>query len=178
MILKYSVIAATVLLLAACQSTPEQTATVGEPGQRSHADMVRDTRPPAGPEHEVANGVLTPTEAVVRAARTAPDGYQGTFGMEVRNIGGDTGGNLFLNSELNYREQTSVSIMISREIGRELARIHGENWIREVVGKHIEVEGEAVRQVIWFNDSALGRTKSYYYQTHIQLSDADQLRIL
>lgn len=178
MILRYSLITAACILVAGCQSTPVQNDPVGEPGERSHAEMIRDTQPPAGPDHEVGDGVLTPLEAVNGAAQSAPDGYPGKFGMQVRNIGGDTGGRLFLNSELNYREQTSVSVVIPRDVGRELARQHGESWIRDVVGKDIEVDGEAIREVIWFNDSTLGRTKSYYYQTHIELSSADQLRIL
>lgn len=178
MMLRLSLITASCILLSACQSMPMQDNAAGQPGDRTYAEMVRDTQPPAGAAHEVAAGVLDPLATISGAAQAAPDGYAGTFGMQVRNVGSDSSGDLFLNSELNYREQLNVSVRMSRDVARELASQHGDNWARDIVGKAIEVDGEATREVIWFYDTVLGRTKSYYYQTHIQVSSADQVRLL
>lgn len=169
-------------ILAGCQSVPEdlQSDAAGEsrPGDRAYAEMIRDTKPPAGPMHEVREGVLTPIEAVVYASRVAPNGVEGTFGMQVRNFGHAGNGFVFLNSEQNYREQTNISVRIQPAVAQYLQRNHGDNWLQEILGQDIEVEGVAVRHEIYFNDSVRGRTDSYYYQTHVEVTHPDQITIL
>lgn len=174
------------LTLAGCQSAPQGQPTdqassaAGDlrPGTEAYADMIRDTKPAAGPLHEVRDGVLSPLEAVVYASRAAPDAVEGTFGLQVRNFGYTANGFVFLNSEQNYREQINISVRIQPAVAQYLQRNLGDNWLQEIMGKDIEVEGAAVREVIYFNDSVRGRTNSYYYQTHIEVSHPNQITIL
>lgn len=176
----FVIITPVIFALSACQSVPveEANSSGAQPGEQEYAVMIRDSKPPAGPVHQVREGVLSPLEAVVYASQAAPDGFSGTFGMQVRNIGQDSRGVVFLNSELNYREQTNLSVRVDPRVSAYLSRARGDNWVNEIVGQEIEVEGKAQRVVIWFNDSAKGRTDSYYYQTQIFVGHPDHLKIL
>lgn len=166
-----------VLFLSACQSTPaQQTSSETEPTSQTFAEYIRDSKPPAGPRHIVNEGVIDPIEAVVTAAQSAPNSFVGTFGMEVRNTG-QLPGILFLNSELNYREQFNLTVAMDESVARYLTRTYGRNWFNDVIGKQIEVRGEAERVVIWFNCDGQ-RTSSYYYQTQIRVTHPEQFKIV
>lgn len=166
-----------VAFLSGCQSTTETPADPEATNpEQSYAELVRDSKPPAGPLHNVREGVIDPVQAVIYASQAGENGYSGTFGMSVRNLGVNPR-QVYLNSELNYREQLNVSVRMDMEVVRFLRRTYGNDWLNEIVGKQIEVEGEAKREVIWFrcNDE---RTSSYYYQTHIHVSRPEQFKIL
>ncbi len=174
---KFLYLAIGAIFISGCQSTTETEAepTATNPAQE-YANYIRDSKPPAGPLHEVREGVIDPVQAVIYASQAGENGYSGTFGMQVRNLGAYPT-YVYLNSELNYREQLNVSVRMDMEVVRYLRRTYGNEWLNEIVGKQIEVEGEAKREVIWFrcNDE---RTSSYYYQTHIHVTRPEQFKIL
>lgn len=165
------------VILSGCQSTPEaETETGGETSERSFADKVREEKPPAGPLHSVRDGVYDPIQTIIYAAQSAPEPISGTFGYKVRNSDVLESGVGYLNSELNYREQTNVSVAIHPEVVNQLAYRFGRNWINEIIGKNIEVKGQAVRVPIGFeyNDG----TPAYYYQTQVIVTQPNQLKVI
>ena len=166
-----------ILALTGCQSTAtNEAAPERSEAQPTYAEFIRDSKPPAGPLHEVREGVIDPTQAIIYAAQSAPNGHTGTFGMQVRNIGGDSR-RIYLNSELNYREQLNISVRMDIGVAQYLRRQYGNDWLNEIVGKQIEVEGEVERVVIWLNCNG-ERTDSYYYQTQIHVRRPEQFKVL
>lgn len=54
---------------------------------------------------------LTPEQAIHRAAEAAPSGVPGIYAMRVQATG-RRGDRIFLNSELDYRDQRNLSIAL------------------------------------------------------------------
>ncbi|MDR3526860.1 MAG: hypothetical protein P4L57_06235 [Rhizomicrobium sp.] len=123
-----------------------------------------------------AESSITPSQAIEKAAAVAPQGITGTFDVVVRATG-DQGGDVFLNSQNDYRDPRNVSVVISPFVGAALMKRFGQSPQSYFVGKHILVTGEAKRVTIWFYSNGV-RTNKYYYQTHIILADAGQLQIV
>ncbi|MCC5854055.1 MAG: hypothetical protein JJU10_00040 [Idiomarina sp.] len=182
--MKSNVFALTLILCAAfCLATgmsSTATAATAERAdtQKSFDEVVRDTQPPAGPVHRVRDGVFSPIQAVVYAAQAAPASIEGTFGFEVRNVGQARNGTIYFNSELNYREQMNVTVRMSQRAASYLQRTYGRDWVNEIVGRNIEVTGEAKRVPIYFFFQNGQRSDSYYYQTQIEISRPEQFKIL
>jgi hypothetical protein len=122
-----------------------------------------------------ADPAMGPVEAIVRAAEAAPRPVPGWFAMTVRATGVDDGWT-YLNSELDYRDQRNLSIAIAPAAARALALQYGappHPWFQ---GRTIRVAGRAERVKIAF--TAGGRpTDKYYYQTHVRVYAADQIRV-
>lgn len=177
MMRQFLYLAVGVVFLSGCQSTTETQAEPEANGtEQTYEEFIRDSKPAAGPLHEVREGVIDPVQAVIYAAQSAPNAHTGTFGMQVRNLGSNPR-YVYLNSELNYREQFNVSVRMDIEVARFLRRTYGQNWLDEIIGKQIEIEGEVKREEIWFVCNR-ERTNSYYYQTHIHVSRPEQFKIL
>jgi hypothetical protein len=122
------------------------------------------------------NGSITPTQAILSAADSAPAGVRGTFEMEVRRVGRQDG-NIYLDSELDYRDQRNLVIAVHPIAANRLHDSFGQDIDAVALGKRIKVYGEARRTKIVF--SVDGRpTGDYYYQTHVDVWDAGQLSIL
>jgi hypothetical protein len=120
--------------------------------------------------------VMSPIEAVVAAAQQAPEPVPGQFSLVVRAVG-EQGGGTYLNSEENYREQTNLTVSLDPTVETTLKRRHGDTLDYVLLGKTIVVTGEAKRVVIHFMRK--GRpTGKYYFQTHVHVSDVDQIRIV
>lgn len=153
---------------------PHGNSTVTE--RDFHAE-IRDAQPPAGALHRVAEGVYSPIEAIVLAALAAPSVVEGKFGFTVRNVGQMGDGTILLNSELNYREQINVTVRLSQRLASYLQRTYGKDWVNDIVGKEIEVVGEAKRLPIYFRCNNQ-RTESYYYQTQIEVKRPEHFVIL
>lgn len=118
---------------------------------------------------------LDPVEAIQAAATAAPEGVPGTFDMVVRATGRQDG-NIYLNSETDYRDQRNLTIAIPAKPARQLRERFGEEADRALIGKRIMVDGVARRVRIGFTYN--GRpTDKYYYQTHVRLDDAAQLAV-
>jgi hypothetical protein len=120
--------------------------------------------------------LLSPTEAVTAAADAAPRGVRGVFAMRVTATGW-VRGRVYLNSENDYRDQRNLTINITPRAAERLARRHGERADRFFVGKRIEVRGTARRTRIDFI-SRNRPTGLYYYQTHVAVTDPDQISIV
>ncbi len=140
------------LILAACASAPR-----GGPAGTSEASWI------------------TPHQAVLLAADAAPAGADGTFSLTVRGTGSQRG-QLFLNSELDYRDQRTLTVAISPVAAQQLSQRYGQDPLVYLKGRDILVSGAAVRTKVYFFVN--GRmTDKYYYQTHVNVSNASQITV-
>ncbi len=153
--MKPSLIAPILVLLAASASTFAQTAVL----------------PP-----------ISPAEAVQMAAAVAPDhGIQGTFLVTVKASGEDKRRNqIFLNSELDYRDQRNLTVVLEPSAIPELEAKFGKDLKRYFIGKQILVTGTATRVTIIFGkprvSSVNGSLRNkYYFQTHLSVLKEAQI---
>jgi hypothetical protein len=120
--------------------------------------------------------VYSAREAVLGAADAAPRSLNGIFVIRVTRTGRE-GGRVYLNSESDYRDQRNLTISIDAAAVSGLTRLHGvppEEYFR---GRLIAVSGEARRtQIDIFGDGGR-RTGLYYFQTHVPVSRAHQIRL-
>lgn len=121
--------------------------------------------------------VLTPSEAVIAAADVAPAAVGGVFEMQVRGSG-RVDGKIYLNSERDYRDQRSVSVVILPVAFEALRERFGDSPDRALAGKMIRVRGYARRVRIDFLSDNGRPSGKYYYQTHIAVTRADQIRLV
>ena len=118
---------------------------------------------------------ITPEKAVIAAAKAAPDGVPGIFKMTVRAVGHENG-RVFLNSELDYRDQRNLTIAMNEDVEKALEAKIGAVSEQAFVGRRIFVRGAAQRVRIDF--TARGRpTGKYYYQTHVLVSTPVQVAV-
>jgi hypothetical protein len=119
---------------------------------------------------------ITPTEAVLQAAASAPRGVQGVFAMRVTAFGRQND-ILYLNSEADYRDQRNLTVVIPPNVQRDFSDYFGTDYVTKLKGQTVRVTGEAKRVRIDF--TAGGQpTGKYYYQTHVQLDDAKKLQLV
>lgn len=148
-------LAAALCMLAGCATTP------GGGSARSAAAL---------------SAVITPYDAIQRAAAAAPDGIEGVFEMRVLATGRKNGSG-FLNSETDYRDQRNLTIAIEPGALARLEADAGASGIDTFKGRTIRVTGSARRTRIAL--VASGRvTDKYYYQTHVRVSDPAQIDIV
>ena len=119
---------------------------------------------------------LGPAEAIQRAAAAAPQGVRGVFAMRVQAAGRDKG-KLYLNSELDYRDQRNLTVAVSKPALYQLTRRYGFRPERHFIGKEIIVEGVAWRVRVDFLHRRRP-TGKYYYQTHVVVGDVDQITVV
>lgn len=120
--------------------------------------------------------VYSAREAIAAAADAEGGGVPGLFHMRVRNAGWDRG-RLFLNSELDYRDQRSLNIAISQRAVVAFAEHFAENPQTVFRGRTVQVRGRAVRTRITFFSQ--GRdTGLYYYQTQVEVTDPNQIVLI
>lgn len=119
----------------------------------------------------------TNTSAVIAAAaEAAPDGVAGEFVLPIK-ASGVRRGTVFLNTQLDYRDQRSITVAISPEVAAKLAEQHGQSPAEFFINKDIRVKGTARRVTIdLFCQGRLMNT--YYYQTHIDVTSAAQIQLL
>jgi len=119
---------------------------------------------------------IAPTQAILLAADAAPFGVKGTFVFEVRAVG-QQDGNIYLNSELDYRDQRNLTVAIFPDAAQEIRRKFGENADLALMGRRIKVKGEAKRVKIAFVVNGVPSDK-YYYQTQVFVQTADQVEVV
>ena len=118
---------------------------------------------------------VQPVQAVQLAAAAAPDGVPGVFALQVQGTGTQDGFT-YLNSELDYRDQRSLTIAITSSAAKQLETKLGAPAIIALKGKRILVKGIATRTKIDFTTD--GRpTGKYYYQTHVRVTDPEQIQV-
>ena len=171
-------------LLLALLQTATPTMTAGEPA----IPTIPDPRPPA-PAASTApvpayarlparscGRTIQPREAIERAAAMAPEGgVAGCFFMVVRRVGEDGRGDLFLDSEEDYRDQRSLNVHVGRRAAAALRSQLGTDDVAAALnGRAVLVDGAAFRTRIDFTDGSRP-TGQYYYQTHVRVGDVRQL---
>ncbi len=118
---------------------------------------------------------IEPSKAVQLAAASPDKGVDGVFYMTVKATGMTD--RLHLNSEIDYRDQRNLSIAVEPAAARELAEALGAPPQFALKDKRILVIGTAKRARIVF--TAGGRpTDKYYYQTHVLVTKASQIKVL
>jgi hypothetical protein len=111
----------------------------------------------------------------IAAAAAAEDGIAGSFILVVRSTGSEDRIG-WLMSENDYRDPRCLSISLSGETRRQLTKLHGEDPTIFFKGRTIIVRGTAKKQRIDFIDGGK-RTDLYYYQTHVDVTDANQIQL-
>ncbi len=120
--------------------------------------------------------LITPRQAIERAADAAPAGVDGVFDVNVRATGHQDG-IIYLNSENDYRDQRNLTVDIPPAAAAALQAKYGESPETFFKGKHLAVTGQAKRVTIWFSCHGV-QTEKYYYQTHVEVADPSQLQVL
>ncbi|MCF6225745.1 MAG: hypothetical protein L3J22_05500 [Xanthomonadales bacterium] len=110
------------------------------------------------------------------AADAAPESVAGVFEMKVVGTGRDKG-KIYLNSEADYRDQRSLNIVVRPQAVKSFMETHGSPLDTFLKGKRIRVSGEAKRAKITMNCGGR-KTDMYYYQTHVQVKDINQIEVL
>jgi hypothetical protein len=125
---------------------------------------------------------ITPAEAIPLAAAAAPDrGIRGTFLITVKASGEDKKRKeIYLNSELDYRDQRNLTVRIEPSAIPGLEARFGKDLKKVFIGKQILVTGTATRVTIIFGKPRVsavngGLRNKYYFQTHVSVASAEQI---
>jgi hypothetical protein len=138
-----------ILFLSACSSTPDK----------------------------VSNSKLTDIiQLIEKAKRRFPEGVIGTFQIIIKATGSARGA-IFLNSDLDYRDPKSIAVVLIPSIIESFTKKYGSSPDTYFINKTIEVKGkvERVRIYMYKNER---RSKKYYYQTQIKVTNITQLKVL
>jgi len=119
------------------------------------------------------SGAILPPEAIQRAAAAAPKPIHGLFYIYVRTTGRERG-QIYLNSENDYRDQRNITVVIRPEAVQPLEASLGKSVDAAFTGKSLLVRGAAYRVKVNFYSNGKP-TDKYYYQTHVIVSRADQI---
>lgn len=129
-----------------------------------------------------ADAPIAPAEAIQQAAAAAPGGgVEGTFVLTVRASGVDKRRRtVYLNSELDYRDQRNVTVDLEPPAFAGLQARYGKDLEKAFIGKQILVTGTARRVTIYFGTLRFSKVtgkplNKYYFQTHVRVLDADQV---
>lgn len=118
---------------------------------------------------------IVPEQAVLLSARAAPEGVHGTFSMRVQSTGSQKD-RTYVNSELDYRDQRNLTVALTSRAAQQLGERLGADPLNALKGKDILVEGSAVRTKIYLLVNGRA-TEKYYYQTHVNVTDAAQITV-
>lgn len=114
--------------------------------------------------------------APIVVADKAPDMVPGVFMLNVQATGRSKG-DVFLNSETDYRDPRNLTVRILPKAQEELRKKYGDDFEAALKGKRVEVMGWARRQKINFTADGF-ETGKFYYQTHVVMDSADQILLL
>lgn len=121
-------------------------------------------------------GHIAPEKAIQLAASTAPMLVPGVFEMQVKATGTQNG-YVYLNSELDYRDQRNLTIAMTPDAVKRFTSETGTSPLEAFQGKHIVVKGAASRVKIAFLVDGR-QTSKYYYQTHVAVLGGDQISVV
>ena len=116
-------------------------------------------------------------EIIRSAAEAAPRKVEGEYILKIKAIG-KQGPFIFLNTELDYRDQRAVTIALHPQVISLFEEKYGRSLEEYFVDKSVKVLGEAQRIKINFMSRSGKPSGKYYYQTHIMVSDIGQLEVL
>lgn len=115
-------------------------------------------------------------EIIRSAAEYAPNGVKGEYILKVK-AAGNQGPFVYLNTELDYRDQRSVTVAIHPKLIPLFVTKYGTTPQQYFVDKSISVKGQAKRIKIDFTSHGKPSGK-YYYQTHIKVTDISQIKVV
>lgn len=118
---------------------------------------------------------ISPIQAIEYSAASAPDSYEGLFEMTIK-AGSLRDKMVFLNSELDYRDQRNLTVVLRPAVVKELTEKYGKEPLEYLLNKKVLVKGEAKRMKIWMFYKTK-KLRKYYYQTHVFVNTADQISI-
>lgn len=135
------------------------------------------TRVMASVEGEVPRSEWIAPEAAIReASRLAPLGVPGAFIVTVVASGAQ-GGTIFLNSHPNYRDPGNLTVALQPDAVAGLTQRMGADPRSALAAKTVLVLGVVRRVPIYLTAPDAAATPAYY-QTHVEVIDAAQLRIV
>ena len=109
----------------------------------------------------------------------APQAIKGEFVLVIKNTAScGPQGNVCLNTDYDYRDQRTVTVMIPRGFVRALTQMHGEHPEKYFLAKRIEIRGSAKREKIVFMNQDGTPSDKYYYQTHIIPERPETIRVI
>lgn len=115
----------------------------------------------------------SPAAAIQAAAAAEGRGVPGIYAIDVVATGRDRG-RVYLNSELDYRDPRTLTLVVRPAAAQALAQRFGAPPDEALKTRRVVVVGWATREKIVF--SAGGQpTDKYYYQTHVEVWNADQV---
>ncbi|MDO6611246.1 hypothetical protein Q4601_18790 [Shewanella sp. 1_MG-2023] len=113
---------------------------------------------------------------IASASAAAPSGVLGEYQLNIKAAAARRGV-VFLNTELDYRDQRCVTVTLSPSISAQLTSKYGQSPQAFFIDKSIMVKGQAKREKIDFYSKGK-RTDKYYYQTHILVKDLSQIEVI
>jgi len=115
-------------------------------------------------------------DIIAAAAAAAPEGVVGEYQLSIQAAGTD-GRAVYLNTELDYRDQRNITIAMSPAVAAALAGTDAASAQQYFVGKKLLAKGRARRMKIDFMSQGKP-TGLYYYQTHIRVKNPEQIKLL
>lgn len=146
--MKYLVILS-MLVLSACNSTPETAST------SKATDVV---------------------QLIEKVKRRYPEPVRGTFLIAIKATGSQNGV-VYLNSNLDYREPTNITLALDPSTIDTFTNTYHSSPDLYFKNKVLEVTGQAERIKIYKYENGK-RTKKYYFQTHIRVDSVTQIRVM
>lgn len=123
-----------------------------------------------------ASGDYSTWEIIEKTESMAPRGLKGKFVLSLKNSGKQSG-RIFLNTQDDYRDRRNITVTLEPSFQQQFKAQFDEDIRSYYQDKTIRVNGEAKRMKIWFFANGK-RTTKYYFQTHIIVSDLNQITIL
>jgi len=114
-------------------------------------------------------------EVIEKTEAIAPKGLKGEFLLTIKNSGKQST-RIFLNTQEDYRDRRNITVTLLPSFQQAFKAKYGEDIRSYYEEKTLRVKGEAKRMKVWFF-SAGKRSQKYYFQTHIAVSDLNQISI-
>jgi hypothetical protein len=122
------------------------------------------------------SGLTDIIQLIEKAKRKYPKEVRGTFQIPIKATGSQ-GGVIFLNSNLDYRDPKSIAVALLPSTIEPFTNMYGASPDLYFLNKTIEVVGKVKRVKIYMYKNGK-RTKKYYFQTHIKVTNIEQVKIL
>lgn len=118
---------------------------------------------------------VDPARAIELAREHPHAGAEGRFRLRVAATG-KVRFEQYLNSHPDYRDPTCLTVVLKRGAMRSLRKRFGDDPTAALMGKDIIVRGTVHRTRIWLLSDT--DEHPYYYQTHVDVTSADQITVV
>jgi hypothetical protein len=154
----------------------EYTLAMDDEGGRDAAmRRLSELETAAAPKQFDAGKAIAPADAIRLALDADPAGVPGTFAFEVVATGA-IGESVYLNSYPDYRNPQNVTVEIYRSAAAVLREKLGPDLEAALKGRTVVVTGVVRRVPIFVGGPPKPKTPAYF-QTHVKVHDAAQLRV-